>query len=64
MAKITEKTKEVKSTTASSEDTLNQILARLEAVESENKSLKKVNQFAEAKKINDDPKQFSYKIRG
>lgn len=67
MAKITKANTEKQSKaveTAVSEPTLNELLARMESLEAENKKLQRVNVHKEAKKINDDPKQFNYKLRG
>jgi len=59
-----EPVEQVKPQKTTNEISLNDIMAEIEALKAENKKLQKVNQFKEAKKINDDPKQFSYKIRG
>jgi hypothetical protein len=49
-----------------SDSNLQAILERLEALEQENKELKSntATKLKDAKKVNNDPKKFSYKLRG
>jgi len=56
----------VKPTEKKSDSNLQAILERLERLEQENKELKSntATKLKDAKKVNNDPKKFSYKLRG